>query len=80
MYLDRALFDVDERRREKQRDRELDSARLLNGDAEADELRQRNGLFSAFKPEQMAIGNRRVRMQLGSRPTMNFCTQMTSSK
>lgn len=64
MDSDRAHFDVDQRRREKQRDRELDSAHLLKGEVDADKLFERNGLFSAFKPEQMSIGQRRVRMQL----------------
>lgn len=64
MYSDRAHFDVDQRRREKQQDREFDSARLLKGKDEADKLSERNGLFSAFRPDQMSIGQRRVRMQL----------------
>ena len=64
MHSDRAHFDVDQRRREKQRDRELDSARLLQSKDEAAKLSERNGLFSAFKPAQMSIGQRRVRMQL----------------
>ncbi|MBO0134244.1 hypothetical protein [Agrobacterium burrii] len=64
MYLDRVHFDVDQRRREKQQDRDLDSARLLKSDGEAAKLSQQNGMFSAFKPAQMSIGQRRVRMQL----------------
>ncbi|MBB3572026.1 hypothetical protein [Rhizobium sp. BK491] len=57
-------FNVEDRRREKQRDRELDSARLREGRVEASELNKRNGFLSAFKPEQMSLGRRRVRMQL----------------
>lgn len=64
MYSDRAHFDVDQRRLEKQRDREIDSACLLKSEADAAELCERNGLFSAFKSAQMSIGQRRVRMQL----------------
>lgn len=64
MYSDAAHFDVDQRRRDKQRDRDIDSARLLNGKEEAARLSERNGLFSAFKPSQMSIGQRRVRMHL----------------
>ncbi len=64
MRSDYAHFDVEQRRREKQRDRDLDSARLLKGKDEAAKLSERNGLFSAFKSPQMSIGQRRVRMQL----------------
>lgn len=64
MYLDRVHFDVEQRRREKQQDRDRDSARLLKSDGEAAKLSQQNGMFSAFKPAQMSIAQRRVRMQL----------------
>lgn len=64
MYPDRSHFNVDQRRREKQKEREADCERLLKGRDEAAKLAQRNGLFSAFRADQMSIGRRRVRMEL----------------
>lgn len=64
MYAERAYFDVEERRRDKQRDRDLDCARLVKGEVQASDLLKKNGLFSSFRPDQMSIGQRRVRMHI----------------
>jgi hypothetical protein len=57
-------FNVSERRREKERARQEDLARLAQGLDTPAEVRDRNGLFSALDPARAQVLGRRRRVAL----------------
>jgi hypothetical protein len=56
-----AFYNVDERRRQKQIDRDQDCAAIENSDYIYQHLNSRNGLFSAFNLSNLVIVSRRSR-------------------
>ena len=57
-------FNVSERRREKERARKDDLARIAQGADTPVQVRDRNGLFSGLDPARLRLlGRRRIRLE-----------------
>jgi hypothetical protein len=56
-------FNVMDRRREKQEARDRDEQLIASGQADPQQIAQRNGLFSALDPSQARIVQRRAEVR-----------------
>ena len=59
-----AQFSVADRRREKQDSRARDEVCLARGDLDPQEVRDRNGFFSALDASKAKIVSRRIRVRV----------------
>ena len=57
-------FNVMDRRREKQESRDRDERLIASGQADPQEIAQRNGLFSPLDPSQARLVQRRAEVRV----------------